>query len=269
MLYIVATPIGNLADISFRAIRVLQSCDYILCEDTRTSLPLLQKYEIHKPLKSYHQFNEAGRAEAILSDLRKHLNIALITDAGTPGISDPGEKLIALCHAQELAVCSIPGPCAAITALSISGLGTGRFQFLGFLPKKPSPLKTTLLDALHYQGTSICYDSPHRIQDTLQILSTIGKDRLLCIARELTKVHEECLRGTANELLESFARHPPKGEIVLLISGCTEEPDFAHLTPQEHVELLQEQYALSKQEAIKMAASLRNVPKRSIYTRVV
>ncbi|HSW86020.1 MAG TPA: 16S rRNA (cytidine(1402)-2'-O)-methyltransferase, partial [Rhabdochlamydiaceae bacterium] len=179
MLYLIATPIGNLADISFRAITVLQSCDYILCEDTRTSLHLLQKYEINKPLKSYHQFNESGRAEEILADLKKDLTIALITDAGTPGISDPGEKLASLCRAEGIQVSAIPGPCAAIAALSISGLSSKRFQFLGFLPKKHSENKAVLIDVLHYPGTSICYESPHRITDTLELLSLIAKDRTL------------------------------------------------------------------------------------------
>ncbi|HSW86443.1 MAG TPA: 16S rRNA (cytidine(1402)-2'-O)-methyltransferase, partial [Rhabdochlamydiaceae bacterium] len=136
------------------------------------------------------------------------------------------------------------------------------------LPKKHSENKAVLIDVLHYPGTSICYESPHRITDTLELLSLIAKDRTLCIARELTKIYEECLYGTAAEILDLFAKNPPKGEIVLLISGHIEEPDYTHLSPQEHVALLQEQFVLSKQEAIKLAASLRNVPKRSIYNEL-
>jgi 16S rRNA (cytidine1402-2'-O)-methyltransferase len=268
MLYLVATPIGNLSDISFRAIEILRSCDYILCEDTRTSLVLLQKYDIRKPLKSYHKFNETGRAEEVLEDLKKDLNIALISDAGTPGISDPGEKLVAQCRAEGLPVSAIPGPCAAIMALSLSGLNSERFQFIGFLPKKASELKAAMQEILQYTGTSICYESPHRIEDTLALLSTMAKDRRLAIARELTKIYEECLLGTASQLSDLFAQKPPKGEIVLLISGQTAPIDYTHMSPQEHVACLQEQYGLTKQEAIKMAASLRNVPKRTIYNEL-
>lgn len=269
MLYLVATPIGNLSDISLRAIETLKLCDYILCEDTRTSLRLLQHYEVQKPLKSYHQFNEASREEEILSDLKKDLNIALITDAGTPGISDPGERLVARCRSEGLKVTSIPGPCAAILAVSLSGMPAERFQFVGFLPKKKSELKTLLQEILKYSGTTVCYESPHRIEKTLRLLSEMCPTRRLCIARELTKIYEECIFGTAPELIDRCTEAPLKGELVLMISGETARADFSHLSPSQHVDLLQEEYGLSKKEAIKMAASLRNTPKRALYKQVI
>lgn len=269
MLYLVATPIGNLADMSYRAVEVLKKSDYILCEDTRTSLVLLKHYDIHKPLKSYHKFNETHRENEILEDLKKGLTIALITDAGTPGISDPGSALITACRKENLPVSAIPGPCAALLALTLSGFSTERFQAVGFLPKKSSELKTLFLDLLEYSGTTICYESPHRILKTLQLLSEIASERPLCILRELTKLYEEHLQGTAAELLAHFEKHPPRGELVLLISSKQNSIDYTSLSPQEHVAQLQNEYGLSKQEAIKLCARLRNVPKREIYSSTI
>ena len=269
MLYLVATPIGNLADITFRAIETLKSCDYILCEDTRHSRTLLVHYGIEKPLKSYHKFNEASQAEGILDDLRNGKVIALVSDAGTPGISDPGADLVKSCLDADLTVTAIPGPCAAIQALSCSGLDTTRFQFVGFLPKKEGALKKMLQEILAYKGTTACYESPHRLIDALEMLHELEPARLLAVGRELTKKFEELRRGTASELLEHWKVNVLKGEIVLLISGSTgHDIDWEALSPEEHVAHLEESYSLSRQEAIKMAAELRGVPKRTIYNAV-
>lgn len=267
MLYLVATPIGNLSDITFRAIEVLQTCDYILCEDTRHSLILLQHYHIHKPLKSYHKFNEAAQADRILQDLQAGKQICLLSDAGTPGISDPGADLVKLCVEHNLSITAIPGPCAAIQALSCSGLPTDRFQFWGFLPKKEGELKRDLQTIFAYQGTTICYESPHRLLKVLELIHTLQSERLLVIARELTKKFEEIVRGTATQLLAHWQEKTLKGELVLLISPPSEEQqhDWSAWTPEEHVLWIQETYTTSRKEAIKLAAELRGVPKRQIY----
>lgn len=266
MLYLVATPIGNLGDITFRAIETLKSCDYILCEDTRHSLALLNHFEIKKPLKSFHKFSEVGKEDDVVSDLKEGLVIALISDAGTPGISDPGTLLVQRCVSEGIAVQSIPGACAAIAAISCSGLDTDRFQFCGFLPKKSKELKTVLQEHLSYPGTTICYESPNRLIDVLTAISELAADRPLVVARELTKKFEEVRRGTAQELIAYWKDHILKGEIVLMISGQKEVAlDWATLSPEEHVQMLQDTYSLNRNEAIKMAATLRGVPKRDIY----
>lgn len=219
MLYLVATPIGNLADFSYRAIEVLQSCDYILCEDTRHSSHLLQKYQIKKPLKSYHKFSEAKSQEVILKDLKEGKTLALISDAGTPGIADPGHRLVLNCIAHQIPLTSIPGPCALIQALITSGLSTDLFQFCGFLPKKSGQLETLIKNILEYEGTTVCYESPMRIQKVINLFATIAPERNLVIARELTKKFEEFIRGTSIELAELLKQRSLKGELVLLIEG--------------------------------------------------
>jgi 16S rRNA (cytidine1402-2'-O)-methyltransferase len=269
MLYLVASPIGNLADITYRAVAVLQNCDYILCEDTRHSQTLLTHYAIHKPLKSYHQFNEASREDDLIADLKQGLEIALISDAGTPGICDPGERLVKRCIQEAIPFTALPGPCAAILALTLSGQDTAQFQFVGFLPKKDSEFKTRLQEILRYPGTTICYESPHRIQETIQEIALVAKTRRLTIARELTKKFEERLIGTAEELALRLQEHPLKGEIVLLIEGEKEpEIDFERLTPAEHVKIMQETYGLSLKDAIKAVAAQRKLPKREVYSQV-
>lgn len=267
MLYIVATPIGNLSDMTFRAIEALNQCDYILCEDTRHSRALLSHYKISKPLKSYHKFNEAESEKKIMEDLQANQTLALISDAGTPGISDPGVRLIKQCILNQISVISIPGPCAAIQALSCSGLDTDRFQFLGFLPKKENELKTVLVDILNYSGTSICYESPHRLLSVLKLLSALAPSRSIVVARELTKKFEEIIRGTSEELYLSLQEQTVKGEIVLLISGKSEgiEEEWLKLSVEDHVQQLQQAYHLSLNEAIKLAAKLRHTSKRAIY----
>lgn len=217
MLYLVATPIGNLGDITFRAIEVLKSCDYILCEDTRHSLRLLQHYSIQKHLISYHMFNEASREQKIIDDIQAGKTVALITDAGTPGIADPGMRIVKRCREENLKVEAIPGPCAAILAISCSGMSTERFQFVGFLPRTSGRLQRELGEILTYPGTTICYESPHRLLKVLEMLKQIAPDRKISVARELTKKFEEVRTGIPSELLQEWKNRSVKGEIVLLI----------------------------------------------------
>lgn len=269
MLYLVATPIGNLADITLRALDVLKSSDYILCEDTRHSLHLLKHYGIQKPLKSFHKFNEATKEEAIIQDIQEGKIVSLISDAGTPGIADPGMRLVQSCIQENLPVTPIPGVSAPITALCCSGLSTEVFQFVGFLPKAPSELKKYLKEVLNYRGTTLCFESPQRLTKTLALLNEIDPERKIAVARELTKQYEEVVRGTASELLEIFGKTSPKGEIVLLFSGKEkQEFDFSALTPTDHVLFIQNEYGVTRKEAIKIVAELRHVPKRVIYQEV-
>lgn len=267
MLYLVATPIGNLADISLRALEVLKTSDYILCEDTRHSGILFNHYQIKKPLKSYHKFNESFRAESVIEDLEAGKIICLVSDAGTPGISDPGEEIVKQCIERNISVTAIPGPCAAIQALICSGFCTTRFQFCGFLPKKENELKRELQQILSYQGTSICYESPHRLIDVLNVIQDMQSERLLCVGRELTKRFEEIVRGTPQFLLQYWNENLLKGEIVLLISPppIDQIPDWEGWTPEEHVDWVQKTYNIDHKEAIKLVANLRGVPKRQIY----
>lgn len=267
MLYLVSTPLGNLSDITYRAVEILKFSDYILCEDTRQSRILLNHYEIKTPLKSYHQFSEAEKEEPIICDLSNGKQIALISDAGTPGISDPGMRLVKRCRNENIRVIPIPGPTAAIAALSASGLDTAMFQFLGFLPKKEGELKNALIQLLHYSGTTVCYESPHRLEGLLAQLTELAPKRKICIAREITKKFEEFIYGTAEELIQRQAKTPYKGEITLVIEGDSEgkHSQWKMLTPKSHVACLMEEFHLSKKDAIKLAAELRGVPKRDIY----
>lgn len=258
MLYVIATPIGNLGDISQRALEALQACDAILCEDTRRSSILLDRYGIQKKLISYHKFKEKESLQRILADLAAGQNLALISDAGTPCINDPGQILVAACRKEGIKVTALPGPCSPIQALVLSGFDTSRFQFLGFLPKKP---EAVLRLALAYPGTTVAFESPERLIDTLAL---IDGEREVAVAREMTKTYEECRVGKAKELLKHFQAHPPRGEIVLLISEG-EVPD--DLSLEELVEMLQELHGLSLKEAIKQAAKFKDVPKREIYKK--
>lgn len=269
MLYLVATPIGNLSDITLRAIEVLKNCDYILCEDTRHSLGLLQHYEIYKPLKSHHKFSEARNEEAIIADLQEGKLIALISDAGTPAIADPGERLVKRCHELSIEVCAIPGPCAIIAAISCSGFNTERFQFVGFLPKKVSELYTVLADYLEYSGTTVAYESPKRILDVLEALAKLAPNRELAIGRELTKKFEEMLHGTAISLLEELKGKTILGEIVLLINAKTlnEEEPWDWLPLEKHLAILEEVYKLKRQHALKIASAMRGESKRELYKK--
>jgi len=219
MLFVVATPIGNLGDITLRAVEVLKSADVIAAEDTRHSGLLLKHLEIKKPFVSYHEHNEAARTTELVERLGGGENVALITDAGMPGLSDPGVRLIRECIKRELPFTIIPGASSILTALLGSGFSTEKFSFRGFLPVKSGQRKRELRAAAERDETAIFFESPYRLTKTLAACIDIMPERQLCVARELTKKFEEFRRGAAGELLAHYQAHPPKGEIVLLISG--------------------------------------------------
>jgi 16S rRNA (cytidine1402-2'-O)-methyltransferase len=219
MLYVVSTPIGNLGDITLRALEVLKSVAVIAAEDTRHSGILLKHFEIKKPLLSYHEHNEAMRAAQLVERLAAGEDVGLITDAGTPALSDPGTRLIRECIKRGLSFTIIPGPSSILAALIGSGFSTEKFCFCGFLPVKSGQRKRQLLAAVNGEGTTVFFESPYRLTKTLAACIEIMPDRQLCVARELTKKFEEFRRGIASELLSHYQAHPPKGEIVLLISG--------------------------------------------------
>jgi len=216
---VVATPIGNLEDVTRRALRILSEVDLIAAEDTRQTRKLLDYYQISTPQTSYHKFNIQAKTNYLIKLLKEGQKIALVSDAGMPGISDPGYELVRESVNQGIRVTGIPGPSALITALAISGLPTGKFIFLGFLPKKPGKRRKALKELIDFEGTIVLYESPYRLVKCLQdILATLG-DRKVAVARELTKVYEEVVRGKASEVLEKFDKKAPKGEVVVLIEG--------------------------------------------------
>jgi 16S rRNA (cytidine1402-2'-O)-methyltransferase len=219
MLYVVATPIGNLEDITLRALQVLKSADVIAAEDTRHSGNLLRHFEIRKPLVSYHEHNEAMRSQELAERLAAGKNVALITDAGMPGLSDPGARLIRKCIEQDLPFTIIPGASSILTALAGSGFSLEKFSFRGFLPVKSGQRARELRAAGEREETTVLFESPYRILKTLSACAEIMPDRQLCVARELTKKFEEFRRGTPAELLAHYEAHPAKGEITLVISG--------------------------------------------------
>lgn len=260
MLYLVSTPIGNLEDFSFRAIKTLQQCELILCEDTRRSSHLLEKYDIQKKLISYHKFNEKKQLLEILERLKLGQDIALISDAGTPCINDPGVILVQECKKENIAYTLIPGPCSPIAALVLSGFDSQQFQYVGFLPKSA---QSFLKKILQYPGTSICLESPNRLEQTLQDIHKLDPQRMVSVVREISKTFEECKTGPVTEILNYYLKHPARGEIVLVIQeGSTLSDD---LTIDETVKLLQDYHGLSLKEAIKSAAELKNIPKRDVY----
>jgi 16S rRNA (cytidine1402-2'-O)-methyltransferase len=218
MLYVVATPIGNLGDITVRALEVLKSVDVVAAEDTRHSGMLLKRFEIKKPLLSYHEHNEAMRTAQLVERLAADENVALISDAGTPALSDPGARLIRACIARGLPLTVIPGPSSILAAVVGSGFSTERFYFGGFLPAKSGQRERELRATAGRGETTIFFESPYRLTKTLAVCTGIMPDRQLCVARELTKKFEEFRHGTAGELLAHYEAHPPKGEIVLVIS---------------------------------------------------
>jgi 16S rRNA (cytidine1402-2'-O)-methyltransferase len=220
-LYLVATPIGNLEDITLRALRTLKECDVIAAEDTRHSGQLLKHFEISKPLISYFQFNEAKRSEQIIERLKRGEKVALITDAGTPGISDPGERVVKAVIAAGLRVEAVPGPSALVAALTASGLSTDEFHFVGFLPHKSGQRRAQLEKLQSIPGTLVLYESPHRIERLLAELSEVFPDRQIVLARELTKKFEEFLRGTAAGIKAQIGNRTLKGEFVAIIAAAT------------------------------------------------
>lgn len=264
MLFLVATPIGNLSDFSQRAIDTLKSVDLILCEDTRHSQILLKHYQIQKPLQSHHQFNEKKTLIPLLTKLKEGQNIALISDAGTPAISDPGSILCQACIEEKILFTVIPGACSVTTALLLSGLPTEPFQFMGFIPLKKT--ETFLQKCLFYSGTTLCFESPKRLCKTLEKLKALVPDRPLAVLRELTKTFEEALRGTPTSLLEHFEKTPPKGEIILAIGAGSYPEKLPSL--EELIPLLKQEGNLSLKEAIHLAAKLTGHPKKDVYRSV-
>ena len=258
MLYIVATPIGNLKDITLRALETLKECDYILCEDTRKSSVLLRHYSINKPLFSYHKFNERARLEKTLEDLHSDKKIALISDAGTPTISDPGMILIQSCIEKNIRVEAIPGVSAAITALSCSGIIADKFQFLGFLSRKNGELKKQLSSAIQYDGITVFYESPHRLTKSLEILSENFPKTEITVCRELTKKFEEVLKCTAEEQLLYWRSKTIKGEITVLISPSSTIPES-----QMNVEEALEEIKKLASEGLKIKAAVKIVAQQT------
>ena len=265
-LYICPTPIGNLEDITYRTLKVLNEVDLIAAEDTRQTLKLLNHYEINKPLMSYHRHNEETKSEILIEKLRNGENIALVSDAGTPGICDPGEEVIKKAIEDKIEVIPIPGACAMINALIVSGISTKEFEFLGFLPLNKKLRRQKLKEIENSNKTIIIYEAPHKMKTTLGDLKEILKDRKIVLARELTKIHEEFIRKSIDELLSEI--DTIKGEMILIIEGNkidTEEcKNFDEISLEDHYKLYEEK-GLNKKEIIKQIAKDRNVNKNEIY----
>jgi 16S rRNA (cytidine1402-2'-O)-methyltransferase len=264
-LYVVATPIGNLEDITYRAVRVLKEADLIACEDTRHTARLLHHYGIDKPTVSYHEHNEAARAEELVKKLEQGANIAQVSDAGMPGISDPGYRVIKLAIERGVQVVPIPGASAVVAALAASGLPTDSFQFLGFLPAK-SGQRRTMLEALRgAEQTTVIYEAPHRIAETMKdIVELLGAERPVALARELTKVHEEFIRGSAGEVLRRVQEHELKGEMTLVIGKGVEKQTAAKDIVQRLDEIMRE-LKLDENSALKVLAKEQGISKSEAY----
>lgn len=267
-LYIVATPIGNLEDITLRAINVLKEVDLIAAEDTRHTLKLLNHLNISKPLVSYHRHNEDIRADLLIKNLKEGKNIALVSDAGTPGICDPGEDIIKQCINENIEIIPIPGACAMINALICSGINTKEFTFLGFLPLNKKLRKEKLLQIQDSDKTCIIYEAPHKLKKTLIDLKNVLNDRKIVLARELTKIHEEFIRDDIDILIEKSDML--RGEIVIIIEGSNKdkENNLLNLTIEEHYKYYENQ-GLEKKEIIKKIAKDRNVNKNEIYQKFI
>ena len=274
ILYLVATPIGNLEDMTFRAIRVLKEADLIAAEDTRNSIKLLNHFEIKKPMTSYHEFNRFDKAEVLIDKLEQGTNIALITDAGTPGISDPGEVLVQMCVDRGIEVIPVPGAVAGINALIASGQSTARFVFEGFIPKDKKEKQEALKRIETEVRTMIIYEAPHRLIKTLSELSMIlGGERSLTICKELTKKHEFFKKTTFKEALEMYsdADNAPRGEYVLIVAGRSrqeieeeKQAVWEDISIEEHLRKYIDE-GMSKKEAVKKVSEERNIPKREVY----
>ena len=270
-LFLCATPIGNLEDITFRVVRTLKEADLIAAEDTRNSIKLLNHFEIKTPMTSYHEYNKIDKAKVLIGEMKSGKNIALITDAGTPGISDPGEELVKMCYEEGVEVTSLPGPAACITALTLSGLPTRRFSFEAFLPADKKERAYILEEMKQETRTMICYEAPHHLLKTLkELLEALG-DRKCTVCRELTKRYETAFQTTLASAVEHYEEEAPKGECVIVIAGKSREEVIAgerekwqEMTIEEHME-----YYLGmgkdKKEAMKIVAKDRGVSKRDIY----
>ncbi len=274
-LYLCATPIGNLEDITFRVLETLKNVDVIAAEDTRNSIKLLNRFEIKTPMTSYHEFNKYDKGRQLIEQLLEGKNIAVITDAGMPGISDPGEELVKMAYESGVPVTVLPGACACVTALTLSGLPTRRFCFEAFLPTDKKERKDVLAELKDETRTIVLYEAPHRLVKTLAELMEALGDRRLTICRELTKKHEEAFRTTFSEALVFYEENEPKGECVLVIEGAdreelrrAEQESFAELSLEEHMDRYLSQ-GMSKKDAMKAVAADRGVSKREIYAMLL
>jgi len=266
IIYLVATPIGNLEDMTFRAIKILKEVDIIAAEDTRHTLKLLNYFEIKKPLISYHRHNEETKTEELIENVLQGKNIALITDAGTPGISDPGEEIVKVALENQIEIIPIPGACALINSLIVSGISTKEFSFFGFLPLNKKNRKEKLIEIKKENKTLILYEAPHKLQKTLEDILEYIKNIKACIVRELTKIHEEKLYGNISDLI--LKCNEPKGEYVIILDLNNKEnegkEDFTKMSLEEHY-YFYEKLGLDKKEIIKQIAKDRNVSKNDIY----
>ena len=269
-LYVVPTPIGNLSDMTERALAVLKDVDFVAAEDTRVSGKLLNLFDIHADFVSYHEHNKASQGEKIVERLKNGQSGAIVTDAGTPAISDPGEDLVAKCRENGVNVVPLPGACAFVTALSASGFHSRRFCFEGFLPTDKNERAAVLDSYKNEKKTVIFYEAPHRVAETAKILLDALGNRRVCAARELTKLNEEFFIGSLSELCESFESKEPRGEYVLIVEGAAETEDafFAEMTVEQHVAFYESQ-GLSRMDAIKACAKDRGVPKNTVYKQLI
>ncbi len=274
-LYLCATPIGNLEDITFRVLRTLKEVDLIAAEDTRNSIKLLNHFEIHTPMTSYHEYNKYEKGRELVDKLRQGKNIALITDAGTPGISDPGEELVKMCAEEGIEVTSLPGASACITALTLSGLNTRRFAFEAFLPADKKERQAVLMELPRETRTMIIYEAPHRLKRTLEELYEVLGNRRLTVCRELTKKYETAFRTDFQQAIQYYGTEEPKGECVLVIEGkkveeVLEEKKRAwqEFSLEEHMELYEKQ-GISHKEAMRLVAKDRGVSRRDIYQELL
>lgn len=274
-LYLCATPIGNLEDITMRVLRILKEVDLIAAEDTRNSIKLLNHFDIKTPMTSYHEYNKIDKAHYLIEQMRDGKNIALITDAGTPGISDPGEELVRLCYEVGVEVTSLPGAAACITALTLSGLSTRRFAFEAFLPADKKEKKEVLAELEGETRTMILYEAPHRLVRTLEELLSVLGNRKLTVCRELTKKHETAFVTTMEEALAHYREVDPRGECVLVIEGRSRQEireearkAWEELTIEEHMKRYQD-IGMDKKEAMKCVAKDRGISKRDVYQELI
>lgn len=274
-LYLCATPIGNLEDITFRVLKILKEVDLIAAEDTRHSIKLLNHFEIDTPMTSYHEFNKYDKAKYLVREMINGKNIAIITDAGTPGISDPGEELVRQCFEAGIEVTSLPGPAALITALTMSGQKTRRFAFEAFLPSEKKERAAVLEELKNETRTIILYEAPHHLTGTLMELMGVLGDRSITLCKELTKIHEGAYKTTIGQLIEKYTEETPKGEFVLVIEGKSLEEkrqetidSFLQMSVLEHMEIYLAK-GIDKKEAMKIVAKERGVSKREIYNELL
>ncbi|MGA7919666.1 MAG: 16S rRNA (cytidine(1402)-2'-O)-methyltransferase [Candidatus Acidiferrales bacterium] len=275
-LYVVATPIGNLEDISLRALRILKECDAVACEDTRQTVKLLSHFDLQKRMVSYHEHNEIRRAAEIIIELEQGAKIALVTDAGTPAISDPGNRLVSLCVRHGIQVVPVPGACAFVAALAASGLPIDEFTFIGFLPSRPTERRKQLRTLINEPRTLALYEAPHRLLDTLEDALEIFGNRPGVVARELTKVYEDFVRGHLEDLLATARARPPRGEITLLIGPADGEAqhgadldDHAQTPLARRVTEIMNDSGVDNKAALKQVARERGLTRREAYKQLL